>query len=138
MALSRKDTLANYLFFNPHTTITVLTEISDCEDYNSCSGLLSKLIKEGKVVRERKNNVSFYSSAPGYTPVIDNDSLPAKYTQAEIKKVEEEVIRLQERGFWRRASTLLAELSMMQNTAQGVGVVAVWRNSCARSARAKA
>ncbi|MEM0567568.1 PerC family transcriptional regulator [Salmonella enterica] len=138
MALTSKDRIANFVYYNPRAPLSAITESAFLGNNNSCSCILSKLIKEGKVIRERHKKISLFSAAPGYVPVVDQDALPPKHSPAEIQRIEQRIADLEARGMWRRASTLLAELSVMQSTAQGVGLVAHRRNQCIRKMRASA
>lgn len=138
MALTCKDKIANYVYHNPRSPLTVITDISGLDNTCSASGVLSKLIKEGKVIRERQGRISLFSATPNYVPVIDWDALPPKHSPAEIRAVENKIAYLESRGLWRRAETLLAELVRMQDTAHGVALIALRRTQCVRNLRWRA
>ncbi|EDW2260596.1 hypothetical protein R950_002588 [Salmonella enterica subsp. enterica] len=138
MALTCKDKIANFVYHNPRSPLSVLADVSGLENTCSASGVLSRLIKEGKVIRERQGKISVFSATPDYVPVIDWDALPPKHSQAELGAVENKIADLESRGLWRRAATLLAELGNMQDTAEGVGVIALRRTQCVRNLRARA
>lgn len=138
MALTCKDKIANYVYHNPRSPLSVITDVSGLDNTCSASGVLSGLIREGKVFRERQGRISLFSATPDYVPVVDWDALPPKHSPSEISAIEEKIADLESRGLWRRAATLLAELGNMQDTAHGVGVVALRRTQCVRNLRARA
>ncbi|MBH0365761.1 hypothetical protein PL246_09765 [Salmonella enterica] len=138
MALTCKDKIANYVYHNPRSPLSVITDASGLDNTCSASGVLSRPIKEGKVFRERQGRISVFSATPGYVPVIDWDSIPPKYSVSEKQAIEEKITELESRGMWRRAATLLAKLSCMEDTAHGVAIIALRRTLCVRNLRDRA
>ena len=137
MKRSKKEIITNFVYHNPRSPLSVITEISGMGNNSSCSNLLSKLIGEGKVIRQREGKISLFSAAPGYSPTIIPDAPPPKCSYDEIKDLEEKIAQLEQRGLFRRAQTLLTELVAMQNTATGVALIAQRRNACVRKLRAR-
>lgn len=97
-------------------------------DNNSCSNVLSELVTQGKVIREKEGRTSIYSVAPNYCP----EPQPTVYTSDEIARKEQQIRDLEHRGLWRRALTELGNLAGMQQTAAGVSIIAQRRSQCLR------
>ncbi|WP_421550944.1 PerC family transcriptional regulator [Kluyvera intermedia] len=54
-----------------------------------------------------------------------------------LRQLEITATQLEERGLWRRAATVWAELSRLQKTVTGVAIILSRRNDCIRTSRAK-
>ncbi|EPO2591175.1 hypothetical protein ACT8MX_003327 [Escherichia albertii] len=137
MALSRRARVTNFIHLNPGASSSFISKSLNITN-RECIASLSHLTNEGKLIKEVCGLKKTYHTPANYIPIIENNDLekaPPLYSVSEIRRVEEQVAQLEKRGLWRRAQTLLAELSAMQNSASGVGLIALRRNRCVRNAR---
>lgn len=134
--MTRKDKIINFLFRNPRSIISVVADAA-ATDNSQCSNTLSKLVAEGKVVREKVGHVSYYSASPNYAPLQEALACAPAVSSEDIRRQEKVVAELERRGFWRRAITELAKLADMQGTSIGVGIVAQRRNHCSNKLKSK-
>lgn len=134
--MTRKDKITNFLYRNPRSIISVIADAA-ATDNSQCSSTLSKLVSEGKVIREKVGHVSFYSTARDYEPVPETAPYVQTASTEDVARLEAEISELERRGLWRRALTQLAKLAGMQSTSIGVGLVAQRRNHCRNMLRFK-
>ncbi|MCI5275838.1 hypothetical protein OM265_08630 [Escherichia albertii] len=140
MALSRRARVANFIHLNPGASSPFIAESLNITS-RECNAVLSRLTNEGKLIREECGFKKTYRTPGNYIPVVESNNyekFPVVHNVSEIRRVEEQVATLEKRGLWRRAQTLLAELSAMQNSASGVGLIALRRNRCVRNMRSGA
>jgi hypothetical protein len=132
MNSSKKSEVAIFIYHHPRATISLVSEAVSL-DNSTCSTVLSKLVREGKAIREKDGRTSIYSAAPDFTPEDRPEPPPATYSTDEIAKKERVISELESRGLWRRALTELGILAGMQQTATGVSVIAQRRCQCMRN-----
>lgn len=121
---------------NPLSIISVIADAA-ATDNSQCSNTLSKLVSEGKVIREKNGLVSYYSVSPNYEPIPETLPYVPTVSTDEMIRQEKVVADLEQRGLWRRAITELARLADMQCTSIGVAIVAQRRNHCRNKLRLK-
>lgn len=130
--MTRKDKIANFLYRNPRSTISVIAD-AVATDNSQCSCTLSKLVSEGKAIREKCGLISYYSAAPDYEPVDEIPDYIPTASPEEITRQEKLIADLEKRGLYRWAQTELERLAGMQCSSVGVGLIAQRRNqSCLR------
>lgn len=134
--MTRKDKITNFLHRNPRSIISVIADAA-ATDNSQCSSTLSKLVSEGKVIREKLGQVSYYSASPNYEPVPETLPYVQTASTEEVARLEAEISELERRGLWRRALTQLAKLAGIQSTSIGVGLIAQRRNHCRNMLRSK-
>ncbi|EAW8084267.1 hypothetical protein CQK57_03580 [Salmonella enterica] len=132
MSKPGKELIANFVYYNPRSPLSVITDITGFSNDCACSRVLCELVREGKVIREKSGKKSVFTAAPGYIPSDAVYAVSPDYNHDEIQKLEEQIATLESLGLWRRAQTLLTRLSSMQNTAAGVTAIAHRRNATVR------
>lgn len=132
----RQKLIAKYLLSNPNSSVLEISEELALTD-RSVRYAVATMINEEKLTRirgERDNRVFLFSVSTWYAEEITNEgkTSPIDDNKKLCRSLEQTALELEARGFWRRAATVWAELSAIQQTGAGVGVIANRRNTCVR------
>ena len=138
--IERQNAVANYLFDNPQASPAEISEAL-CMTDRATRYIVSLMVNNGMIIRT-KNIIDgrchrlalsdWYADELAHGPATE----PAAFNQ--LRQLEATATQLEQRGLWRRAATVWAELSRMQQTVTGVAMIATQRNRCIRTARARA
>ncbi|EIS4806096.1 hypothetical protein ACSD30_000772 [Escherichia coli] len=139
MSLPIKSLVAYFVYKHPNSTPTFIAGSLDIKT-DLCRSALYNLLSQGKLTKKKVGKRFAYSTVPDFIPLATErtETTNKKYTQSQIDNVEKKIAELESRGFMRRAESLLAQLSAMQNSSSGVGLIALRRNECIRKLRSRA
>ena len=134
--IERQNAVANYLLDNPQASPAEISE-SLCITGRNLRHIINSLIKSGTIARcKRSEDSRRYRFVLNTQPVGKSGGQSSESNQ--LSQLEVIATQLENRGLWRRAATVLAELSRQQKTVTGVAIIASRRNRCIRTARGRA
>ncbi|WP_421550646.1 PerC family transcriptional regulator [Kluyvera intermedia] len=134
--IERQNAVANYLLDNPQASPAEISE-SLCITGRNLRHIINSLIKNGTIARCKRSEDSRW-----YRFVLNTQQVGKSCGQSsesnQRSQLEVIATQLENRGLWRRAATVLAELSRQQKTVTGVAIIASRRNRCIRTSRGRA
>ena len=133
--LSRKEQVARFIFEKPHSRAQDIAEGLYITE-SGVAVLLKGLIEDEAITRSKDGRFYRYTVTEVYIAEVvlgEAESHVQEQRILELRRLEQVAEQLEARGLRRRAATVWAQLSGMQNSALGVGLIAHRRNQCIRS-----
>lgn len=137
--LSRKEQVARFIFEKPHSRTQDIAEGLYITE-SGVATLLKGLIEDEAVTRQKDGRFYRYTVTEAYiaeSVSSEADCLAQEKRLLELRRLEQIAEQLEAKGLLRRASTVWAQLTGMQNSPLGVGLIAMRRNQCTRSLKCR-
>lgn len=137
--IERQKAVAHYLLENPQASPAQISEAL-CLTDRATRYIIGVMTESGMILRTRNaidGRCHHFVLSGWYADELLNGPAPEPEEPGQLRQLESTATQLEKRGLWRRAATVWAELSRLQNTVTGVATIASRRNRCIRSARAR-
>lgn len=132
--LTQKEQVAVFVRYQPNCAVGDVSEALDM--HGSTAGKLLRELSDEGVINRTRNSVQFtYSAAPDadipevILPCMVKQNDPVRMQAAELKAKA-----LEERGLWRRAAVVYADMFGIASSAVEVARIAKRRKECLRMA----
>lgn len=137
--LSRKEQIANFILENPSSRAQDIAEGLYITE-SGVSTLLKGLVEDEAVTRHKDGRFYRYTVTEAYLAEVESseaESFAQQQRLLELRRLEKVAEQLEAKGFLRRAATVWAQLTGMQNSPLGVGLIAMRRNQCTRGLKCR-
>jgi hypothetical protein len=137
--IERQNAVANYLLDNPQASTIEISEALSITD-RTVRYIVSVMLENGTVIRSKNagdRRCQRLVLSTWYAEEMVNGPAAGPAKGGYLRQLEITATQLEERGLWRRAATVWAELSRLQKTVTGVAIILSRRNDCIRTSRAK-
>lgn len=138
--IERQNAVANYLLDNPQASPAELSEAL-CMTDRATRYIVSLMVNNGMIIRAKNvvdGRCHRLALSSWYANELVNGPVKGLTVCNQLQQLEITATQLERRGLWRRAATVWAELSRLQQTVTGVAAIASQRNRCIRTARSRA